>query len=264
MRRRRLHPLLFWADQLGRTGNAFEPQTQPVTATGTIAAMIWLLVVQTNLSAASVPLGFTETPVPGPWSDAVGTAFEANGRMYVWERTGKVWFQDAGETSPTLLLDISEEVGAWEDHGMLGFALDPNFRVNGYIYLLYLVDRYYLLNFGTPKYTPRPHKHDAPTIGRITRYTCRSSDGFRSLDLPTRFVLLGETRQTGIPVMHWHGVGSLVFGADGTLLVTAGDGGTASRVDQGGNADEAQALAEGILRAKEAIGAFRAQLVDCL
>jgi PKD repeat protein len=223
-----------------------------------------VLVAQGALSAATVPLGFTESPVPGPWSDAVGTTFENNGRMYVWERTGKVWFQDSDQTSPTLLLNISEEVGAWEDHGMLGFALDPNFRANGYIYLLYVVDRYYLFNFGTPTYDPSASQNKAPTIGRLTRYTCRSSDGFRSVDLSSRFILIGGTRQTGIPVMHWHGVGSLVFGEDGTLLVTTGDGSTSIGVDQGGNADDAQAVREEILRPKEAIGALRSQLVDCL
>src|SRR5689334_11271793 len=68
-----------------------------------------------TVSGATVPPGFSESSVPGPWSDAVGVYFESNGRMYVWERTGKVWIKDASDNSPTLLLDISEEVGAWQD-----------------------------------------------------------------------------------------------------------------------------------------------------
>src|SRR5262245_22497978 len=48
----------------------------------------WGFLLTSNLSAATVPPGFTEGAVPGPWSDAVGIAFEDNGRMYVWERTG--------------------------------------------------------------------------------------------------------------------------------------------------------------------------------
>ena len=122
---------------------------------------------------------------------------------YVWERTGKVWIKDSTDNSPTLLLDISEEVGAWQDHGMLGFALNPNFRVNGYFYLLYVVDRYYLLNFGSPNYDPNANQYNAATIGRLTRYTCRSSDGFRSVDLSSRSILLGETKQTGFPVLSY-------------------------------------------------------------
>ena len=108
---------------------------------------------------------------------------------------------------------------------MLGFALDPNFRMNGYIYMLYVVDRYYLFHFGDPNYDPNANEYNAATIGRLTRYTCRSSDGFRSVDPASRQILIGETKQTGIPICSdTHGVGSLVFGEDGTLLVSCGDG----------------------------------------
>src|ERR1043166_5857771 len=218
--------------------------------------------------AATVPAGFTETLITGPWADAVGTAFENNGRMYVWERTGKIWFKDVGDSTFSLLLDINEEVGAWVDHGFLGFALDPNFRVNGYIYLLYVVDRYYLLNYGTPGYNPNSNQYDAATIGRLTRYTCRSSDGFRSVDPASRLILLGETKQTGIVILsNTHGVGSLVFSDDGTLLVSCGDGASPYTQDLGGDtvgSYAVQALADGILRSKEDVGAFRAQMVDSL
>ncbi|HXJ71704.1 MAG TPA: PQQ-dependent sugar dehydrogenase, partial [Candidatus Dormibacteraeota bacterium] len=219
----------------------------------------------TLLRAASLPVGFAETLVPGNWSDAVGIYFEANGRQYIWERTGRVWFQDNAETNYTLLLDISDEVGTWQDHGMLGFALDPNFRANGYFYLLYVVDRYHLFNFGSPGYNSASNQYDEATIGRLTRYTCNAADGFRSVLPASRFVLIGETRQTGIPIVSYsHGVGSLVFGEDGTLLVSTGDGSVANGADPGGGGYAAQALADEIIRSKEDVGAFRAQLVDCL
>jgi hypothetical protein len=151
---------------------------------------------------------------------------------------------------------------------MLGFALDPNFRVNGYIYVLYVVDRYYLLHFGDPDYDPNANAYFDATIGRLTRYTCRSSDGFRSVDRASRQILIGETKQTGIPICSdTHGVGSLVFGEDETLLVSCGDGGTAHATDLGGPQPLSyapQALADGIIRPKEDVGAFRAQLVDSL
>jgi glucose/arabinose dehydrogenase len=69
--------------------------------------------------------------------------------MFVWEKAGRVWIMENGVKNPTPLIDISEEVGDWRDFGLLGFALDPGFLSNGHIYLLYVVDRHHLLNFGT-------------------------------------------------------------------------------------------------------------------
>src|SRR5437667_11946289 len=86
------------------------------------------------------------------------------------------------------------------NHGMLGFALDPNFRVNGYIYVLYVVDRYYLLHFGDLNYDPTANDYNSATSGRLTRYTCRSADGFGLVDPAKRQSLMGVTKQTGCPI----------------------------------------------------------------
>jgi hypothetical protein len=61
---------------------------------------------------------------------------------------------------------------------VLGFALHPNFYSNGYVYLLYVVDYYYLISFGTPGYDPNQSTTLHDTIGRLVRYTANSSDGF--------------------------------------------------------------------------------------
>src|SRR5437867_629837 len=268
MLRKALYLFVIWARRVRGTVRANTLRMRQVATIVRLAMVAWGLVSGGNLLAATVPPGFTETIVSGPWTNAVGVAFENNGRMYVWEGTGQVWFKDPGDANYTLLLDISEEVGLWSDHGMLGFALDPNFRVNGYIYVLYVVDRYYLLHFGDPDYDPTANAYFDATIGRLTRYTCRSSDGFRSVDPASRQILIGETKQTGIPICSdTHGVGSLVFGEDETLLVSCGDGGTAHATDLGGPQPLSyapQALADGIIRPKEDVGAFRAQLVDSL
>ena len=102
---------------------------------------------------AQLPAGFTSTVVSSGWDEAVGLTFTADGQsMFVWERPGRVWAVTNGQRQ--LLLDIHDEVGAWEDHGMVGFALHPQFAVNGYIYLFYVVDRHHLLYYGTPDYKP--------------------------------------------------------------------------------------------------------------
>src|SRR5881296_170409 len=97
-----------------------------------------------------------------------------------------------------------------------------------------MVAALYSFEFGTPSYNPNSNEYNAATIGRLTRYTCRSSDGFRSIDPASRLVLIGETKDTGFPMLSdTHGVGSLVFGQDGTLFVSCGDGGNAYSVDIG-------------------------------
>src|SRR5207253_6415 len=229
-----LHLLVSCTSYLKPEREACILRMRQVTTIAGLAVVAWGLISGGNLLAATVPQGFTETIISGPWTNAVGVAFEDNGRMYVWEGTGQVWFKDPGDGNYTLLLDIHDEVGKWGDHGMLGFALDPDFRVNGYIYVLYVVDRYYLFHSGDPDYDPNANEYNAATIGRLTRYTCRSADGFRSVDPASRQILIGETRQTGIPICSTtHGVGTLVFGADDTLLLSCGYGASYQVADIG-------------------------------
>ena len=84
---------------------------------------------------------------------AVGLTFSEDGtEMFVWERDGSSWVVKNNQKQ--LMIDISEEVLGFHDHGMLGFALHPQFNLNGYFYLFYLVDRHHLINYGTPAYNP--------------------------------------------------------------------------------------------------------------
>ena len=159
------------------------------------------------------PLGFSDELVIDGWSQAVGLTFDDNGRMYVWEKGGKVWIVENGVKRSQPLIDITEEVGNWRDFGLIGFALDPNFLNNGHLYLWYVVDRHHLLNFGTPSYNPIASSEKEATIGRLTRYTANASDNFNSVHTNSRKILLGETKSSGPPILHEsHGVGHIVFG----------------------------------------------------
>ncbi len=235
---------------------------------------------------ALLPDGFIEQPVGGTWDAAVGLAFDPNGRLYVWEKAGRVWIVEDDVLLPGPFLNISEEVADWGSYGMLGFALSPNFLNNGYIYVLYAVDRHHLLNcleppsgIGAPvcnaQYNPTTNTFRAATIGRITRYTAIKPVGdldYRnatSVYADSRKVLLGESIDSGIPLLdNGHGVGSLVFGADGSLIASTGDTATPHGIDVGGGSGQsayaAQGLMDGIITQKEDVGAFRSQLIDSL
>jgi len=237
-----------------------------VVVCGAIAA---LSSVHLGTAVAAPPEGFVVDEIGGRWDGVAGACFLEDGRAIAWERAGRVWMIHAdGTRHEAPMIDISDEVGVWVDHGMLGLAVDPEFMTNGRIYLLYIVDRHHLLNFGTPSYDPQVNEYNAATIGRLTRYQATAESGFEQIDAASRSVLIGETIETGIPILNMsHGVGSLLFGEDGTLLISTGDGASFWEVDEGGPVTFGlvpQALADGIIAAKHDVGAYRAQLVDSL
>lgn len=218
---------------------------------------------------AAPPAGFVADTIAGGWSEVVGSTFMPDGRAVLWERAGRVWIVGTdGTKSATPLVDIHDEVGGWRDYGLMSVVLHPNFDENGWIYLLYVVDRYHLDEAGTGEYNPNTDSYYSATIGRIARYTATHKSGLSQVDPASRLVLLGETAGTGVPIVHEsHGLGGLAFGEDGTLLVTTGDAASYNQIDAGalsGDGYAADGVARGILRAKENIGSFRSQLVDCL
>jgi glucose/arabinose dehydrogenase len=230
---------------------------------------IFLLFLSLGFSsiAATLPPNFTEQQLGGTWNEAVGLTFASDNRMYVWERGGRVWIVENGVKSAQPFLDISDEVGGWRDYGLLGFALHPDFYNNGYVYLLYVVDHYHLTHAGQPGYDPAANEYFQATIGRITRYKANASDGYRTIDPSSRLVLLGESISTGFPILHQsHGVGTILFGTDGSLLASCGDGASYSSTDIGSASETyyAQGISEGIIRSAENVGALRSQMLSSL
>lgn len=230
-----------------------------------LALFFGLAFCRPTMAALSLPPGFTDSTVGGDWNEAVGITFASDGRMFVWERGGRVWLVENGSKAATPFIDIHDEVGGWRDFGLLGFCLHPDFVNNGYVYLFYVVDYHHAKYFGTPNYNPNTDEYYKATIGRITRYTARAADGFRSVDPASRKVLFGESFSTGSAVLHEsHGVGTILFGMDGTLLASVGDGASYSSTDLG-SANETYytlGLSEGIIRPNENVGSYRAQMIN--
>ena len=139
-----------------RLRNLFLAQTitSHTTRSSLSFVLAMLLVGFTSSLSAHHAEGFIESDLIRPdgaaWQEAVGIIFDNNGRSWVWERGGRVWIIDESNPVTSAFLDISDEVGAWHDHGMLGFALHPDFDQTGYVYLLYIVDRHHLLHCTEP------------------------------------------------------------------------------------------------------------------
>ncbi len=211
---------------------------------------------------------WSETTIPGPWELPVGIAFDESGQGYIWDMLGEVFVLDStGKVIAEPLLDIREEVSKWLDQGMVGFALDPNFLSNGYFYVLYPVDRHHYEFYGNPEYNARTTRTHAATFGRITRYTADPATGFRSIVPDSRHIVLGHDPADGLPILFdSHGLGTLAFGSDGSLLVSCGDGGNSVWADVGSNGGSyyAEGISLGIIQPGENVGAYRAQQKESL
>ncbi|MEP7375510.1 MAG: Ig-like domain-containing protein [Chitinophagaceae bacterium] len=221
-----------------------------------------------NILAQSFPdQNFSVSTIVSGLTEPVGAAFSKDGeKLFVWEKAGFVYVCNKSGASyvkqTTPVIDLTAEVLNWRDHGLMGFALDPDFATNGYIYLLYIVDRRFLMNNNS---IAVDEGHQA-TIARLTKYKIVTSGGNLVVDPSTRTILIGESPSTGIAVVHEsHVIGSLAFAADGTLLVSTGDGASYYLMDAGSDSDTYwdQAITDGIIRPVENVGAFRAQILNC-
>lgn len=221
---------------------------------------------------AQLPVGYTGSEVQSNYNAIMGVVFNQDGtKMFVWEKRGHVYVSNwDGSTyvkQTTPVLDISDEVGDWRDFGFASFCLDPDFDTNGLVYMYYMVDREHLMNYGTPSYDPNDNDYFEATISRLTRYQLNIGSDPLTTDYSSRTVLLGESVSTGVPLTHEsHAGGTVIFGDDGTLLVSTGDNASYLSVDIGSDANTyfQQAIDDGILRPEENVGAFRSQMPTSL
>ncbi len=226
-----------------------------------------LIVLMPVLSWAQIelPEHFIDVALPAEFTKPVGIAFDHLGDGYVWEKDGIVWrLSIDGQKSDEPLVDIREEVTSWGDHGLVGFALDPNFAANGWFYLFYTVDRHHLMAFGTEAYDATKTISSQATIARITRFTADINSGFRATLPNSRKIIVGTGVADGLPVlMGSHATGSLVFGNDGTLIYSFGDGASYNEVDTGNaqNTYHVQALEDGIIQPSDNVGALKAMQI---
>ena len=238
----------------------------------TLACLLFTCTIQLKAQTFT-DANFSASTIGSGWNEPCGAVFNKTGtKLFVWEKGGKVYVCNQNSsgvfTKQTKeVIDLSAEVGNWRDHGLLGFALDPNFETNSLVYLLYVVDRHHLLYYGTSSYSATTDLYYKATIGRITRYKLIISAGNQVADLNTRTILVGESKSTGFPILHEsHGIGSLAFAADGTLLASCGDGASYNQMDGGGLSEtyQTQGIADGNVRNNEDVGAFRAQMINSL
>jgi glucose/arabinose dehydrogenase len=180
-----------------------------------------------------------------PISTAI--AFAPDSRIFIALKDGVVRVVQNGQLLPTPFLDIKTIVNKSTDRGLLGIAVDPNFPSKPYVYLSYVWD--------PPGFTPDSQES---RLIRVVRYAADAAKGYNVAIAGSEEVILGKNSlpqyiappatsaevvyperascMTGLtmegnpiedclPVDSLsHTAGSLMFGADGTLVASLGDG----------------------------------------
>lgn len=151
--------------------------------------------------------------VQAPGDDARWFVVEQAGRVLVFDNVDTV-------TTATPFIDITDRVRSGGETGLLGMAFDPEFASNGRVFLSYTRDLGQLQSV-------------------LSVFT--STDGGTTLDPATERVLLTVDQ----PFTNHKG-GHVLFGLDGWLYMSLGDGGSAGDPDN--NAQNTANLLGKILR----------------
>ena len=143
-------------------------------------------------------------------------------RLFLVLQPGRIMaFPHRDDAEATEFMDIRERVSdAGNEEGLLGMALDPDFRETGHFYLSYTAAN--------------------PRRSIVSRFSVSSDDPTRG-DPDSEFILLVVPQ----PYANHNG-GHIVFGPDGYLYVGLGDGGSSG--DPRGNGQDLTTLLGTILR----------------
>ena len=185
-----------------------------------IALMITSIVVPVvsygapTVSAAAVPGGFTDVQVATPGA-STGIVGLPDGTVVVLAQSGSVRLirSDVMLPTPALTMGLSPCNGG--ERGLLGVAVDPNFKANGYIYL----------------YFTHPATAPGGCVNRASRFTMTGD----AIDPNSEVVLVDNISSNAGN----HNGGDLEIGGDGYLYISVGDAGADPRADSSPN-DAAQ------------------------
>ncbi|HEX2576429.1 MAG TPA: PQQ-dependent sugar dehydrogenase, partial [Aquihabitans sp.] len=189
-----------------------------------MASAVLAAVVSASMlaSCGPLPVGFRQEVVAGgltlptAWVQPADPAIQ-----YIAEKAGAIRVVSAGRVRANPLVDLSARVHDQGDRGLVGLALDPQFQVNGHLYLAYTYEdpevpidqpeqsqRVSRITVDLASHTADPASEEV-VLGRVTGAACY--DAWETPDcLPSSFAV--------------HTVGDLAFDGQGLLWVSVGDG----------------------------------------
>lgn len=168
--------------------------------------------------------------------------FAPNGEVFAIDKEGQIFDYPslAEPNNETIVADISSEVMDYEDRGLLGLAIDPQYPVRPYIYVLYAYD-------APPGQTAPvwPNKECPTPPGPGPEFfEEKNGDGCVVTGRLSRIAIDPSTHKmvgTELPLIKddWcqqftsHSIGDLQFGPEGALYVSSGAGGAFNVADWG-------------------------------
>lgn len=151
-----------------------------------------------NVAYGSAPAGFADTLLADNLDTPTAMEFAPDGRLFVSEKGGALRVIKDGILLPTPFASFS--VNSEGERGLMGIAFDPNFALNGYVYVYYTTSA-------------------DPVHNRVSRLTADPANPDRALAGSEHTILDLEPLTT-----EFHNAGSLEFGQeDGKLYVSTGD-----------------------------------------
>ena len=133
------------------------------------------------------------------FSDPLNLQHANDNRLFVVEQGGKIKIiQPNGTVNPTPFLDISGQISNGNEQGLLGLAFHPNYASNGYFYVNYT---------------------DISGDTKVSRFTVSPTNPDVA-DINSEFPIIDYAQPSSN-----HNGGNLVFGPDGYLYISSGDGG---------------------------------------
>ncbi len=207
---------------------------RPVSTRSILAAALILGAAAASATTYRQP-GFSETVVFSGLVEPTAVRFLPDGRVLVAEKSGLLKiFDNLADPAPAVVADLRMQVHNFWDRGMFGLAVDPDFADNGFVYVLYAHDAHIggtapLWGPGDGTSDPCPTPPGAATdgcvvSGHLSRLHAAGADWTAS----EHVLIEGWCQQFSS-----HSMGSLAFGADGYLYVTAGDGASFDNQDWG-------------------------------
>lgn len=199
--------------------------------------------IQPQHTQAVLPSGFVSEPVITGLKYPTAISFAAGNRIFIAEKDGRVRVWQNGTLLATPFVDITPEVNSAGDRGLLGMAVHPEFPDKPYVYLLYTYDPPTVPRYGggsrvsrlmrvaadpaNPNVALPANAPDARTIlvGKNSTlaniHDVLSDTGLAACQSPDT----GAYVQDCIPAdTKSHNGGGVLFGNDGMLYFSHGDG----------------------------------------